>query len=281
MEQESIIKNKSSNFYISSLLFPKDVRQKTFILYGFVRVIDDLIDRKRPKVNEYKKMKTAFYDAYKGNSSNNTLIDDFAKLSKEYEKNWIDAFFDSIEMDIEEKKYATIKDLKKYLYGIAEVIGLMMSVHMKLPSESYHSARMLGRSMQFGNMIRDIAEDEELGRRYIPRSLLKKHNIKNISKNEAGMKPLILEMIEHYQLWQSEAEKGFSYIPKRYIIPIKTASDNYKWTMRIIKKNPLVVFDKKVKPSKYRIILHILLNILQRPVCAIVSLVSHLKQIGR
>jgi phytoene synthase len=58
-----------------------------------------------------------------------------------------------------------------------------------------------------------------------------------------------------------EAEKDFKYIPRRYLIPIKTASDMYKWTAAKIRENPFIIFKEKVKPSKLRIIMDIIKNI--------------------
>jgi len=67
--------------------------------------------------------------------------------------------------------------------------------------------------------------------------------------------------LDRYRIWQREAEDGFRYIPRRYLIPIKTASDMYNWTARTIEKNPMVVFQRKVKPSKSRIWWTVLANL--------------------
>ena len=62
--------------------------------------------------------------------------------------------------------------------------------------------------------------------------------------------------------WQAESERGFSLIPHRFLVPIKTASDMYMWTAGEIYRNPFIVYEKKVKPFKSRIILTILKNYL-------------------
>ena len=59
--------------------------------------------------------------------------------------------------------------------------------------------------------------------------------------------------IKRYYAWQGEAEKGFELIPRNYLIPIKTASDLYKWTANQVYRQPLIVFEKKIKPSRVRI----------------------------
>ena len=70
----------------------------------------------------------------------------------------------------------------------------------------------------------------------------------------------IKDQINQYFEWVKEAESGFKFIPRRYYIPIKTASDMYKWTALQISDNPFIIYDLKVKPSKGRIILNVLKN---------------------
>ncbi|MFW9949707.1 MAG: phytoene/squalene synthase family protein, partial [Candidatus Thorarchaeota archaeon] len=70
----------------------------------------------------------------------------------------------------------------------------------------------------------------------------------------------IKNQIDQYFDWVKEAESGFRFIPRRYYVPIKTASDMYKWTALQIRDNPFIIYDVKVKPSKRRIILNVLKN---------------------
>jgi len=60
---------------------------------------------------------------------------------------------------------------------------------------------------------------------------------------------------QRFEGWQKEAEGGFKYLPKQYLVPIKTASEMYKWTIERIGKEPQIVFREKVKPKKWRIVL--------------------------
>ena len=57
-----------------------------------------------------------------------------------------------------------------------------------------------------------------------------------------------------YANWQTEANNGFVYIPKRLRIPLQTAVDMYNWTAQQLKEDPLIVFEKKVKPRKRQVI---------------------------
>ena len=170
-------------------------------------------------------------------------------------------------MDLHINRYNSMEELRTYLYGSAEVVGLMMFQIMSLPREAANSARLLGRAMQYVNFIRDISEDNELGRIYFPLTELEKHGLTSLEYDYVKKRPgrftkFIHEQIDRYMLWQNAAEEGFSYIPRRYLIPIKTASEMYKWTSKVIRRNPLILYKLKVKPSVKRLISQLSYNMI-------------------
>ena len=170
-----------------------------------------------------------------------------------------------MEMDLNAHEYPTQNSLITYIYGSAEVIGLMIANILKLPPKASHSAQMLGRAMQYVNFIRDIDEDLRLGRVYFPQDFLKKYLLKDLSfaaikTDPETFKLFIRDQISLYRQWQQEAESGYHYIPRRYLIPIKTAAEMYKWTARIIYEDPFIVFSKKVKPSRFQVISRAFIN---------------------
>jgi phytoene synthase len=169
--------------------------------------------------------------------------------------------------DTYKKTYATLAELEEYIYGSAEVIGLVMAKLMNLPAESYATARLLGKGFQYINFIRDIAEDIQLGRQYIPLEVLRPFGFEKLTETTAREKPdqfkaLIKQELSRYRAWQTDGEAGFSYIPKRALLPIKTAADMYRFTADVIEKDPFVIFRKKVKPTKLKIIWQLFLNLL-------------------
>jgi phytoene synthase len=173
---------------------------------------------------------------------------------------WVDAFLASIQMDVDKRHYKTLNDTLEYIYGSAEVIGLFMAKILNLPEESYEFAKMQGRAMQFINFIRDIDEDIDLGRRYFPDDDLKMFGLKSLNKDEVekkakSFKDFINLQLSRYEQWQNEADKGLSYIPKRLRVAVKTAVDGYNWTADEIRKNPKIIYEKKVKPRKRQLVL--------------------------
>ena len=257
---KSIFKGGSKTYYYSSLFFPKNVRKDVSILYSFVRKADDFVDDVPQRVDEFYDFKGSYERALNGGSSGDIVIDSFIDLQERmgFDEGWIEAFLHSMELDIIKNRYETIEELKEYLYGSAEVIGLMMAKILDLPEGSYKSARYLGRAMQYINFIRDIEEDLYLNRQYFPLKDMKKFDLYSLEYEEThvkkdAFKAFVKEQVGRYYDWQDKAEAGFHYIPRRYLIPIKTASDMYKWTARGIMLNPNIVYYKKLKPSKFRI----------------------------
>jgi len=263
-----IFKKGGKTYYYSSMFFPKDIRKDVSILYSFVRTADDFVDDIPQQEQEFYEFKSTYEMALStGENSGDEVIDAFIDLMQRqgFDEDWTDAFLHSMEMDLVKSEYETLKDLKEYLYGSAEVIGLMMDKILKLPEESYRPARHLGRAMQYANFIRDIEEDIELDRQYFPTEDLKKHGLSSLRLSETRNKKdsfsqFIHEQVSRYERWQEVAEEGFRFIPKRYLIPIKTASDMYKWTARGIRRSPFRVYDEKLKPSKLRIVLKGIFN---------------------
>ena len=120
--------------------------------------------------------------------------------------------------------------------------------------------------MQCINALRDIAEDIKLGRSYIPIKDLNEHGLKSledqyIKKHPEKFSNLINTHISRFCYWLETAEKGYHYMPKRYLISVKTAMDMYQWTAEQILKNPFIVYEWKVKPLISQIISTVFINL--------------------
>lgn len=265
----SIFKQGSKTYFYSSMFFPSYIKKEVFELYAFVRKADNLVDSTPQNIQGFYDFKENYYRAKQGEETNDIVINAFVELAdkKRFDPRWTDAFLESMEMDITKDKYKTLDETLKYIYGSAEVIGLYMAKIMNLPEESYYHAKYLGRAMQYINFIRDISEDIYLGRMYFPEEDLEKYGLKTLKQEETEKNPtnfrnFINEQLQRYLLWQNIAEQGYRYIPKRYLIPVKTASEMYNWTAGQILKNPFMVYSNKIKPMLKQIIKTTLLNII-------------------
>jgi phytoene synthase len=257
---QEIFRKGSRTYFSSSRFFPRPIREDVSLLYGFVRTADNFVDVTPQKSQAFYAFWDKYHQSLHKKPVNNSVIDGFTDLMrrKKFQPDWAEAFLRSMEMDLKKKNYASLEDTLTYIHGSAEVIGLMMAAIMELDAASHRHAALLGRAMQFINFIRDITEDQELGRNYFPQQDMEQFQLhtlalQDVLNNQNGFDAFIHFQIKRYRDWQREAEQGFCFIPDRCLIPIKTASDMYKWTAGKIEKNPLMVYKEKVKPSKARI----------------------------
>lgn len=262
-----IFKSGSKTYYYSSLFFPRGVRDDVSVFYAYVRTADNFVDSSPQDAAGFMKFRRDSEKALKSGSSNDPIIQGMVNLVKKHDirSEWVLAFLDAMEADTKKSEYKTMKELEDYMYGSAEVIGLIMSRILKLPEESFEAARLQGRAMQLINFIRDIEEDNELKRQYLPTQDMKKYGLTNLSKpvnrTRAKFDEFVRYQIQRYRHLQKEAEAGYKYIPKKYLVAIKTAADMYNWTADEIEKNPRVVFEKKVKPRPSYVIFSALRNV--------------------
>jgi len=265
----AIFKEGSKTYFYSSLFFPSYIKKEVFSLYAFVRKADNYVDSLPQNIPNFYRFKEKYEEAINGHKTNDIVVDSFVELviKKEFSHEWVESFLKSMEMDITKDSYKNIDETIEYIHGSAEVIGLMMSKILNLPKESYINAKYLGRAMQYINFIRDIAEDRTLGRNYFPRDELKKFGLENLNyehtiKNKEKFQDFIKCQLNRYLEWQKKAEEGYKFIPKRYLIPVKTASEMYNWTATQIYKDPFVVYTKKVKPMLNQIISTTVMNVI-------------------
>lgn len=270
--EQQIFQKGSTTYYFSSKFFPPKVRDDVFKLYSFVRVADDYVDWVPAQTDKFQDLRRAWERAadnklFDTTTATSDSVDErvikniiYVVRKYDFDPAWIESFLDSMQADLDKKQYHSIDDTLWYIYGSAEVIGLMMSKIMGLTEEARHAAQLQGRAMQFINFLRDIDEDNQLGRCYFPQPDLQLFHLKNLSKEMAHEQPQLFCDFMRFQLvrynqWQKEANEGFKLIPRRLRVPLQTAVDMYNWTARQIEKDPFIVFDHKVKPRKRRVLL--------------------------
>ena len=271
--QAQVFKAGSTTYFNSSLFFPPAMRAEVFALYGFVRVADNFVDAIPQEAAAFRRFVARYRAAWAGTPADDAIIDDFTALARrlEFEPAWTDAFLASMEADLTRRLYRTEAEMLEYVYGSAEVIGLYMAKIMRLPAEAQFAAQRLGRAMQVINFIRDAAEDAGLGRRYLPLERGGKPLLAGVPEdwlpdlgwsraNPDKWKAYAQGHLARYAAWQAEAEAGYHFMPRRARMAVRTAGDMYNWTARQIEKDPFVVFARKVKPKKARIVLQALWN---------------------
>jgi phytoene/squalene synthetase len=172
-----VAKKYSSSFYSSIRLLHKDMRGPVFNIYGFVRFADEIVDtfHEHDKESLLVQFKKETYDAIERGISLNPILNSFQLTVNEYniDRRLIDAFFQSMEFDLSKKTYNR-DEYGEYIYGSAEVVGLMcLYIFTKGDRKQYQQlekyARALGAAFQKVNFLRDLKDDNNgLSRMYFP-----------------------------------------------------------------------------------------------------------------
>ncbi len=170
-------KNYSTSFSLGVSLLEKAFRLPIYAVYGFVRVADEIVDtfHDQDKATQLAEFRRDTFRAIENGMSTNPILHSFQWVVNEYriDHHLIEAFLDSMAMDLDKQEY-TPEEFSKYVYGSAEVVGLMcLRVFYKDQDEAYNAliqpARKLGEAFQKINFLRDIHSDyEERGRFYFP-----------------------------------------------------------------------------------------------------------------
>lgn len=175
---ELITKRYSTSFSMGIRVFDKEFRNPIYSIYGFVRFADEIVDtfhefNKRELLEDFRK---ETFKAITQGISLNPVLQAFQQVVNEYQidHQLITDFLDSMEMDLHKSTYESEALYNKYIYGSAEVVGLMcLQVFTKGDKNFYVQlapyARSLGAAFQKINFLRDMNSDlEERGRVYFP-----------------------------------------------------------------------------------------------------------------
>ncbi len=277
--ESKIFKKASKTYYVSSLFFPRKVRVDVFRLYSFVRLADNFVDDRPADSRGFMAFKDAWQKQLQKSelwfSPNDTAqkraVKNMVYLVRKYDINpeWVEAFLQAMESDLDHQKCRTLNDSLDYVYGSAEVIGLMMAKILGLPKASYKAAQTQGRAMQWVNFIRDIDEDNGLERQYFPTEQLRAYGLKDLNEETATSSPVDFNRfmraeIDRYKKWQAQAEAGYKFIPLRKRLAIAIANNLYGWSAEVILANPLIVYERKVKPGKRQILKIVYKTMLQQ-----------------
>lgn len=238
----------STSFSMATKMLSESIRQDIYNIYGFVRFADEIVDtfHNYDKKILFEKFSNDLEDALEMKISLNPILNSFQETYHKYniEKHMVDAFMKSMHQDLYKQDYLTDEEYKQYIYGSADVVGLMcLKVFVKGDNEKYEelkdSAMSLGSAFQKVNFLRDLKADfEDLSRTYFPNTDL--NHLDEVSKQA------IITDIEN------DFEKGLAGIKK---LPLEArfgvfmAYRYYSKLLEKLKKTPAL----EIKSARIRV----------------------------
>nr|WP_246314437.1 phytoene/squalene synthase family protein [Kineococcus aurantiacus] len=168
-------------YYLATLLLPPAKRPYVWALYGFARYADEFVDSLTdPDPEALVAWSDDFLKSLDGQGPAEPVGRAMAATMRRWDlpREQVEAFLDSMRMDITETGYATYEDLRRYVYGSAAVIGLqMLPILEPLTPDAAARARALGEAFQLTNFVRDVGEDLDRGRVYLPQEDLDRFGV--------------------------------------------------------------------------------------------------------
>ena len=248
----NVTKSYSTSFSSAVKMLAPNIRQDIYNIYGFVRFADEIVD----SFHDYNK-EALFYLfendlelALKNKISLNPILNSFQNTVHKYEipGELIDAFMKSMKLDLSKTEYKTVSEYNEYIYGSADVVGLMcLKVFVKGDDVKYESlkdsAMRLGSAFQKVNFLRDLKADfEDLNRTYFPNT--------DLSKLDEKSKLKIIEEIE------ADFEAGYEgliLLPIEAKFGVYTAYSYYKKLLAKLKNTPSAeIKNTRIRVSNYQ-----------------------------
>jgi phytoene synthase len=252
-------------YFLATLLLPKTKRPFVHALYGFARYADEIVDDLASELSIEEKAEAlstwgdgVLSDLKKGTSDDHVgraLIDTVKRFDIPHEH--FEAFLHSMTMDLTVQEYETYEDLLEYVYGSAAVIGLeMVPILGPLHNDAFEAAKKLGIAFQLANFIRDVDEDLDRGRVYLPIKELAQFGVTREMLEERVLTPEIIEalkfQIARVRQLQNEAAPGIAMLEPTSRPCIEAASILYCGIVDEVEKIGYDIFNQRAKTSTPR-----------------------------
>jgi len=252
-------------YYLATLLLPKAKRPFVHALYGFARYADEIVDDLASELSVEEKAEVlstwgngVLADLKKGSSQDHVgraLIDTVNRFNIPHEH--FEAFLHSMTMDLTVQEYESYEDLLEYVYGSAAVIGLqMVPILGPLHNDAFAAAEKLGIAFQLANFIRDVDEDLDRGRVYLPLKELGQFGVTREMLEERVLTPEIIEalkfQIARVRQLQAEAAAGIKMLEPSSRPCIDAASTLYCGIVDEVEKIGYDIFNHRAKTSTAR-----------------------------
>ncbi|MDX2128929.1 MAG: phytoene/squalene synthase family protein [Chloroherpetonaceae bacterium] len=257
----------AKTFYFATHFLPQSKRTSVFAVYALCRYVDDLIDRSEDKLTLKQltkekiialidQWKADLQSCYKGEVIRNPIMLAWHDTLKTYHIpiNLPLELIEGVCMDLSFKGYDTFEELYIYCYKVASVVGLMTSeIFGYRDKAALEHAIELGIAMQLTNILRDVGEDAEKGRIYIPKEDLRRFGYTESELMRGVINDQFIALmkfeIERARQFYQMADKGIHLLSKDSQTAVALSRINYGKILNTIERNHYDVFNKRAYVS--------------------------------
>jgi 15-cis-phytoene synthase len=253
-------------YYLATLLLPRWKRRHVHALYGFTRYADEIVDDLDSTLDgagqaaALRAWGERFFAGLRGAPCDDPVLPAVLHTVRAFDLDVADfeKFLDSMAMDLHTDGYATYDDLLAYMEGSAAVIGTMMAPILESadPPAAAEHARQLGLAFQLTNFIRDIGEDLDRGRVYLPAEDLERFGVGRADLAAAQASPAVTELlafeIERARAHYRAAEPGIELLAPSSRPCIRVAFDLYGGILDEVERAGYQVLAARVRVPRHR-----------------------------
>ena len=243
-----VTESYSTSFSLATKMLANSIRSDVYNIYGFVRFADEIVDTFHDYRKEvlFERFEASLNEALKDKISLNPILNAFQYTYHKYDISYelVEAFLKSMRMDLHKTIYRTEKEFREYIYGSADVVGLMcLKVFTQGDEKKYNSLResamALGSAFQKVNFLRDLKADfEDLNRSYFPGTDL-------AELNEVSKTRIVNEIKADFEL----AYSGILKLPNEAKFGVYTAYKYYHKLLRKLQNTPPL----EIKSARIRV----------------------------
>ncbi len=243
-----VTESYSTSFALATRMLSSSVRKNIYNIYGFVRFADEIVDtfHDYDKEKLFKDFEQSMERALEDEISLNPILNSFQYTYHKYDipRHLVDSFLKSMRMDLSKNIYATQAEYKEYIYGSADVVGLMcLRVFVNGDDQKYEelkdAAMALGSAFQKINFLRDLRADyEDLNRTYFPNTNL-------LDLDEQSKVRIIKEIREDLKIGYA----GILKLPNSSKFGVYTAYKYYSKLLAKLNRTP----SREIKSTRIRI----------------------------
>ena len=249
---KNVTKSYSTSFSLATKMLSSNIRQDIYNIYGFVRFADEIVDtfHSYNKKELFKRFVDDLNHSLKHKISLNPILNSFQKTVHKYDidRDLINSFLKSMEQDLKKKKYESLQEYNEYIYGSADVVGLMcLKVFVSGRNDDYKKlkpyAMSLGSAFQKVNFLRDLNDDyKKLNRVYFP-------GVEYGTFNDDVKNNIMIDIEKDF----AKALKGIYMLPNNSKFGVYAAYKYYKRLLRKLERaSYLQIKSERVRVPNYQ-----------------------------
>lgn len=259
---ERITKEHSKTFYLASTILPREKRRSVRALNAFCRYVDDLVDRNSIRSQEELRLwKQRLSEEF---ASGGLLATAWLHIKSRYgiPEGYVDQLIEGIARDTVKRRYNSFDELTEYCYGVASTVGLMFMFIVGFNgSDAIPYAIKLGIALQLTNILRDVGEDWNMGRLYLPLDELNRFNLSELDIQSCIIddrwRSFMRYQIERCKRLYTEALPGISMLHPDGRLAVAMAAELYRAILNDIEANDYDVFHRRAYVKTYKKLLSI------------------------